>query len=88
MNGNVKGLGIGLLVGGVLGLLFAPRSGKETRAILKKGCETMKERVVEAIEEVGERSADAGHQVRHILQNDRQKMKLTNLVVGEKLASK
>ena len=68
MNENVRALGIGLLVGGALGLLFAPRSGKETRETLKKGCETMKERVVETIEEVGEKSADAGHQVRHILQ--------------------
>ena len=26
------GLGVGLIVGGVLGILFAPQSGKETRA--------------------------------------------------------
>ena len=58
MNGSAKGFGIGLLVGIVLGLLFAPRPGKETRAILKKGYEDVKERAIEFMEEAGEKSAD------------------------------
>jgi gas vesicle protein len=29
------GLGIGILVGAVLGILYAPKSGKETRQIIK-----------------------------------------------------
>jgi len=57
MNGNVKGLGIGLLIGGVLGLLLAPRSGKETRAMMKKGYENVKERATEAMEEIGKKLA-------------------------------
>jgi len=71
MSNNANGFGIGLLVGVVLGLLFAPRPGKETRAILKKGYEGVKERVVEVIEEMGEKStqvmekaADAGHRAK------------------------
>jgi gas vesicle protein len=35
------GLGVGLVVGAILGVLFAPQSGKETRALVK-------EKVIEA----------------------------------------
>jgi gas vesicle protein len=35
------GLGVGLVVGAILGILFAPQSGKETRALVK-------EKVIEA----------------------------------------
>lgn len=38
-----KGLILGTLVGGVLGILFAPKSGKETRDDLKKLAEKAKE---------------------------------------------
>lgn len=30
------GLGVGLVAGGILGLLFAPKSGSETRAIIRE----------------------------------------------------
>ncbi len=59
MSSDAEKFGIGLLVGVVLGLLFAPRPGKETRAILGKGFEAFKERALEVMEEVGEKSVEA-----------------------------
>lgn len=35
------GLGVGLLAGAVLGLLFAPQSGKETRTLIKDKAEDL-----------------------------------------------
>ncbi|MFA5049067.1 MAG: YtxH domain-containing protein [Patescibacteria group bacterium] len=29
------GIGVGLLIGGILGLLYAPKEGKETRQIIR-----------------------------------------------------
>jgi gas vesicle protein len=59
MDNNTKGFGIGLLVGVVLGLLFAPRPGKETRAMLKDKMDYVKDRAIDFIEVAGERSAEA-----------------------------
>jgi hypothetical protein len=33
------GIGTGLLIGGVLGILYAPKSGRETRTIIKEKAE-------------------------------------------------
>lgn len=48
---NAGSFGMGLLVGAVaglvVGLLFAPKSGRETRAMLKERAENMKERAEE-----------------------------------------
>ena len=56
MSSDARSLGIGILIGVILGVLFAPRSGKETRTILSKGLEAMKERAFETMEGVGEKS--------------------------------
>lgn len=41
---------LGALVGGVLGVLFAPRKGKETREKVKEDLDNLKEKVDEASE--------------------------------------
>lgn len=56
MSNSAEGFGVGLLVGVILGVLFAPRSGKENRAILAKGFEAFKERVLEGMKEAEEKS--------------------------------
>lgn len=56
MSSDARSFGVGLLIGVVVGLLFAPRPGKETRAILGKGLETLRERAFGAMEGAGERS--------------------------------
>jgi gas vesicle protein len=44
-NGTIIGAGLaGLVVGAALGLLYAPRSGEENRAMLKEKAEMVKER--------------------------------------------
>ena len=56
MSSDAEKFGVGLLVGVVLGLLLAPRPGRETRAILGKGLGAMKERALEVVEGAGEKS--------------------------------
>jgi gas vesicle protein len=61
---TAAGLGLGIVLGAVAGLLFAPKSGKETREDIRvaaeKGAETVKETVVkgaEVVKETAEKSA-------------------------------
>lgn len=44
------GMMIGLLVGGALGLLYAPQSGKETRKFLKAKALVLKDKVADGID--------------------------------------
>jgi len=44
----------GTILGGILGILFAPKPGKETRAELKEKAEDIKEKAGEVKEEVKE----------------------------------
>lgn len=39
------GIGTGLLIGGILGILYAPKSGKETRAIIKEKAAKVKNKI-------------------------------------------
>lgn len=38
------GLGIGVLIGGILGILYAPKSGEETRQIIKEKAVELKDK--------------------------------------------
>lgn len=42
MGSFVKGMAVGTIVGAVSGVLFAPKSGKETRKVLQKKAEELK----------------------------------------------
>jgi gas vesicle protein len=39
------GIGTGLLIGGILGILYAPKSGKETRTIIRDKAVKVKDKV-------------------------------------------
>ena len=54
----------GMVVGGVLGILFAPRSGKETRALLAEKAVEVKEKVVDLAYEIEDKTAVVVDKVR------------------------
>lgn len=58
MDSSLKGFGLGLLIGVVLGILFAPRPGRESRAILRDKIDYIKDRAIDFMEEAGERSTE------------------------------
>lgn len=45
-NAFLKGATIGLLVGAIIGVLFAPKSGKETRQEMKKFAEDLNSKIL------------------------------------------
>ena len=59
MNRDVMGgLGIGLLIGLAIGLLYAPREGRETREMLRERAEEVREKTTEAYEKARKTAAD------------------------------
>jgi gas vesicle protein len=60
-NGMAKGLVIGLVAGAVFGLavgmLYAPKSGAETRSMLKEKAMEAREKAGELVEKVKERAS-------------------------------
>lgn len=49
------GFGIGLLIGGIVGLLLAPKSGRETRAQLKSFTSELSDRTRKFTKDLGEK---------------------------------
>ncbi len=66
---NVVGFGIGLvtgvIIGGVIALLYAPKSGKETRQLIKDTAMETRDHVknfaTETVEKVREGASEASH---------------------------
>jgi gas vesicle protein len=66
-NDFAKGLGIGLIsgavIGGVIALIFAPKTGKETRQLIKNKTtevvDATKEKTSEAIDMIKEKASEA-----------------------------
>lgn len=60
-NESATGFGIGLLAGAIIGVaigfLYAPKSGRETRAILKDRAEEVRERAEDVMEKAKEKVA-------------------------------
>ena len=66
-NQGSSGLGMflsGLLLGAVLGLLFAPRSGKETREMIASKAADAKDRAVAAAAQAGETASEAAERAK------------------------
>jgi gas vesicle protein len=54
---------IGAIAGVAIGFLYAPKAGKETRALLKEKAEEVKEKAGEVTEKAKEVASEAGKRV-------------------------
>jgi len=54
----ITGLAVGAIAGAVAGILFAPKSGKETRADIAKYMHEMKDKISEELVKVGKFSEE------------------------------
>lgn len=55
---------IGAIAGVAIGFLYAPKAGKETRALLKEKAEEIKEKAGEVTEKAKEAALEAGKRVK------------------------
>ena len=72
---NTEYLGIGLItglaIGLALGLLYAPKTGVETRAMLRQRAEEMRDRAEEMAEDVKMKAGDVAQKARESLKKMR-----------------
>ena len=54
---------IGAITGVAIGFLYAPKSGRETRALLKEKAEDLREKAEEVAEKAMETASEAGKKV-------------------------
>jgi len=59
----LAGLVTGLAIGGLTGVLFAPKSGKETRKDIKKAYTKISKDVIDKIKEVQDLTKDKYHEI-------------------------
>ena len=55
---------LGAIAGVAIGFLYAPKAGKETRALLKEKAEEVKEKAAEVTDKAREAALEAGKRVR------------------------
>lgn len=60
----LAGIGLGVLIGAVIGLLFAPKSGEEIRGDLSQRLHDLSEKVRELSQQVYERGGEAVRNLR------------------------
>ena len=60
----LAGIGLGVLIGAVLGLLFAPKSGEELRGELSQRVHDLSEKVRELAQQVYEKGGETVRNVR------------------------
>ena len=68
----VAAFAVGALVGGGLALLYAPRSGKETRAMVGKKAHDLKDAAEDAIESGKQMASDVGDRAREVYDKTKQ----------------
>jgi len=67
LNGFALGFLLGAVAGVAIGFLYAPKPGRETRALLREKAGEVGEKVGEAAERVRETAAEAGKKVKEKL---------------------
>lgn len=60
----LAGIGLGVLIGAVIGLLFAPKSGEEIRGDLGRRLHDLTEKMSELSHQLSERVSEAGRNLR------------------------
>lgn len=78
---NTSTIVIAGALGFIAGILFAPRSGDETREKLRLQAEEMKGRVRNATDELKRRTSEAAEQVKDVAEAAKQKGRTTKDVV-------
>lgn len=71
----IKGIIIGGLIGAVLGILYAPKSGKETREEIRRSSEELLEKAKEQFEELSQKVEKLAGKEKELLAEKKEKVK-------------